>query len=181
MPLVYGELHQLAGYYLRQERPGHTLQPTALVNEAYLRLSGLQEIRLHNRTHFYGACAQIMRRVLVDHARRRNAAKRGGPEKAEWPDTTTEPSIDVRMDLVALDEALDKLALFAPDKAKVVELRYFGGLSIEETAEFMSVSLSTVKRDWRFARAWLLHALGGWTGSGSDPEPPSTAPEIPDP
>ena len=176
MPLVYGELHQLAGHYLHQERPGHTLQPTALVNEAYLRLSGQHEMRLHNRTHFYGACAQIMRRVLVDHARRHNAAKRGGPEKAEWQEATLEPSIEMRMDLVALDEALDKLASFAPDKARVVELRYFGGLSVDETAEFMSVSSATVKRNWRFARAWLLHALGGESDARIDPDlPPSAA------
>lgn len=161
MPLVYDELHQLAAHYLRHERPGHTLQPTALVHEAYLRLSGLREMRLQNRTHFYGASAQVMRRVLVDHARRRNAAKRGGVERADLPEGALDTPIDLRLDLLALDQALDKLASFAPDKAKVVELRYFGGLSVDETAEFMNVSPKTVKRYWRFARAWLLRMLGG--------------------
>ena len=161
MPLVYDELHKLAAHYLRLERRGHTLQPTALVHEAYLRLSGLREMRLQNRTHFYGASAQVMRRVLVDHARRRNAGKRAGVERADLPEGALDTPIDLRLDLMALDQALDKLASFAPDKAKVVELRYFGGLSVDETAEFMNVSPKTVKRYWRFARAWLLLALGG--------------------
>jgi RNA polymerase sigma factor (TIGR02999 family) len=173
MPLVYGELHQLAGHYLSHERSGHTLQPTALVHEAYLRLSGLREMRLNNRTHFYGACAEVMRRVLVDHARRNNAVKRGGPDKADFRVAALEPSIDLRLDLLALDEALTKLQSFAPNKAKVVELRYFGGLSVEETAEVMTVSPATVKRHWRFARAWLLRTLGGSPSGG--PAAASTA------
>lgn len=161
MPLVYDELHQLAAHYMRHERPGHTLQPTALVHEAYLRLSGLRDMRLQNRTHFYGAAAQVMRRVLVDHARRRNAGKRGSGDRPEVPEAAFDASIDLRLDLVALDRALEKLATFAPDKARVVELRYFGGLSVEETAEIMDLSPRTVKRHWRFSRAWLLRTLGG--------------------
>ena len=160
MPLVYEELHQLAAHYLRHERSGHTLQPTALVHEAYLRLSGLREMQLQNRTHFYGASAQVMRRVLVDHARRRNAGKRGGGDPRHRLVAIDAP-IDLRLDLVALDQALERLTSFAPEKARVVELRYFGGLSVDETAEFMDVSERTVKRHWRFARAWLFRTLGG--------------------
>ena len=160
IPLVYDELHKLADHYLRQERAGHTLQPTALVHEAYLRLSGLREMRLQNRAHFYGASAQVMRRVLVDHARRRNAGKRGGGGLPPSPPPEFDTPVDVRLDLVALDRALDRLMSVAPEKAKVVELRYFGGLSVEETAEYMGASERTVKRHWRFARAWLLRALG---------------------
>ena len=162
LPLVYEELRLLAAHKLAAERPGHTLQPTALVHEAYLRLSGLRETRLQNRAHFYGASAQVMRRVLVDHARRRNAGKRGGGGGGLPPSPPPEfdTPVDVRLDLVALDRALDRLMSVAPEKAKVVEPRYFGGLSVEETAEYMGVSERTVKRHWRFARAWLLRALG---------------------
>lgn len=160
IPLVYEELHKLADHYLRHERPGHTLQPTALVHEAYLRLSGLREMRLQNRAHFYGASAHVMRRVLVDHARRRNARKRGGGAPTPSAPAAFDTPVDVRLDLVALDGALDRLMRLAPEQAKVVELRYFGGLSVDETAEYMGVSERTVKRHWRFARAWLLRALG---------------------
>jgi RNA polymerase sigma factor (TIGR02999 family) len=160
VPLVYEELHKLAGHYLRHERMGHTLQPTALVHEAYLRLSGLRETRLQNRAHFYGASANVMRRVLVDHARRRNAAKRGGGDMPLARPPEFDTPVDVRLDLVALDRALDQLTSLAPEKAKVVELRYFGGLSVDETAEYLGVSERTVTRHWRFARAWLLRALG---------------------
>ena len=160
VPLVYGELHDLAAHYLRNERQGHTLQPTALVHEAYLRLTGLRDMRLQNRTHFYGAAAVVMRRVLVDHARRRNAGKRGGgtPAAGGTP-LALDSAIDLRLDLVALDQALDRLAAFAPDKARVVELRYFGGMSVDEAAQFMNVSPATIKRHWTFARAWLFRAL----------------------
>jgi RNA polymerase sigma factor (TIGR02999 family) len=173
MPLVYEELHQLASHYLRHERAGHTLQPTALVHEAYLRLSGVREMRLQNRTHFYGASANVMRRVLVDHARRRNAGKRSkdGAEELVSPVTLDAP-VDLRLDLVALDRALDRLGEIAPDKAKVVELRYFGGLSVEETAEYLNISPRTVKRHWRFARAWLFSILGG-TGEVPDADGPA--------
>ncbi len=178
VPLVYDELHKLAEHYLRQEAPGHTLQPTALVHEAYLRLSGLREIRLNNRTHFYGAAAGVMRRVLVDHARKRRAEKRGGGQRGVELDAALDTPVDLRLDLVVLDEALNELASFAPAKARVVELRYFGGLSVDETAELMGVSPATVKRHWTFARAWLLRALGGGAACDSpdDPDDPDSAP-----
>ena len=159
VPLVYEELHRLAAHYLRRERSGHTLQPTALVHEAYVRLSGLREMRLQNRTHFYGASAHVMRRVLVDHARRRNAEKRGGGDLPSSPHVAFDAPIDLRLDLVALDQALERLTSLAPEKARVVELRYFGGLSVDETAEYLGVSDRTVKRHWRFERAWLLRTL----------------------
>jgi len=160
VPLVYDELKHLADHYLRHERSGHTLQPTALVHEAYLRLAGLREARLNNRTHFYGAAAQVMRRVLVDYARHRAAAKRQNPgEHAPLPSAVLDVPVDLRVDLVALDEALDRLAVFAPDRARVVELRYFGGLSVEETAEYLGVGAATVKRYWTSARAWLYRTL----------------------
>jgi len=162
MPLVYAELRKLAHHHLHHERSNHTLQPTALIHEAFIRLSGAREARFESRAHFYGAAAHAMRRVLVDYARRRNSLKRGGPDGNAAPFTPIEAPQDARLDvdLVALDEALDKLAAFAPDKASVVELRYFGGLSVEETATYLRVSPATVKRHWTFARAWLLRALG---------------------
>ena len=160
LPLVYAELQALAHHYLRQERAGHTLEPSALVHEAYLRLAGLQKMRLQNRKHFYGAAATAMRRVLVDHARRRNAEKRSAGLTI-----VTEPRleipVDLPLDLVALDGALDRLAAFAPDKARVVELRYFGGMSVDETADFLEISTASVKRHWKFARAFLYRALEG--------------------
>lgn len=159
LPLVYEELRRLAAHHLRQERPGHTLQPTALVHEAYLRLSGLREMQLHNRAHFYGAAARVMRRVLVDHARKHRALKRGGPEAALQLEESAETPIDMDLDLEALDDALDALEAIAPEKAKVVELRYFGGLSVEETGEYLGISPATVKRYWSFARAWLFRRL----------------------
>jgi RNA polymerase sigma factor (TIGR02999 family) len=162
MPMVYGELKDLAEHYLRRERAEHTLQPTALVHEAYLRLVGQRAARLHNRTHFYGAAAQVMRRVLVDHARRRAAAKRQGDDvEPVLPIVSLDVAADVRVDLVALDDALLRLEAFAPDRAKVVELRYFGGLSIEETAAFLRLGEATVKRRWNYARAWLYRELTG--------------------
>jgi RNA polymerase sigma factor (TIGR02999 family) len=162
IPLVYGELRRLAEHYLRGERTGHTLQPTALVHEAYLRLSGLSEMRLNNRTHFYGAAAQAMRRILVDHARRRQADKRGaGLDVVPLDEASLEGPIDLRQDLVALEDALNALTALAPRQARVVELRYFGGLSVAETAAFLGVAPATVKRDWSFARAWLFRALSG--------------------
>jgi RNA polymerase sigma factor (TIGR02999 family) len=166
MELVYGELHTLAGGLLRDERADHTLQPTALVHEAYLRLEGIREMRLENRRHFYGAAAQAMRRILVDYARRRNADKRGGPDVQHVPlDTVFDAPVDLRLDFEHVNQALDELAAVAPDKAKVVELRYFVGLSIEETAAVLDISAATVKRHWTFARAWLYRAL-------SAPAPP---------
>ena len=159
LPLVYDELRRLAAHHLRQERRGHTLQPTALVHEAYLRLSGLREMQLHNRAHFYGAAARVMRRVLVDHARKHRALKRGGAEAALQLEESVEMPVDMNLDLEALDQALDALEAIAPEKAKVVELRYFGGLSVEETGEYLGISPATVKRYWAFARAWLFRRL----------------------
>ena len=159
---VYAELHRIAGGLLRDERIDHTLQPTALVHEAYMRLTGVREMRIENRRHFYGAAATAMRRILVEHARNRHAQKRGGPDIHRVSlDEAIDTPIDVRLDFERLDEALDALAVFAPDRAKVVELRYFAGLSIEDTAEILEVSPATVKRRWAFARAWLFRALDG--------------------
>lgn len=159
MPLVYEELHKLASHYLRQERQDHTLQPTALVHEAYLRLTGLRDADFHNRIHFYGAAAQAMRRILVDHARRRGAGKR--PDQARRVDLeeASNVGIDLRLDLVALDDALGRLASVAPQPAQVVELRCFGGLTVDECSAFLGIAPATVKRHWAFARAWLFRAL----------------------
>jgi RNA polymerase sigma factor (TIGR02999 family) len=158
MPLVYGELRRLAQHYMRREHGDHTLQPTALVHEAYLRLVGNDRRPFNNRVHFYGAAAQAMRRILVDHARRRRAQKRGDDPAMVSLDSI-DAGVDLRRDIVALDEALTRLAAEAPQPARVVELRYFGGLSIDETAEVLGVAPATVKRHWTFARAWLHRAL----------------------
>jgi RNA polymerase sigma factor (TIGR02999 family) len=160
IPVVYAELRRLAAHYMRHERGDHTLQPTALVHEAFLRLSGLRELRLHNRSHFYGAAAGVMRRVLVDHSRRATALKRGGP-LARWSALEPEPEtgVDLRLDLIALDRALDELARRSPDAARVIELRYFGGLTVEDAAEHLGVAPATVKRRWTIGRAWLFRAL----------------------
>jgi RNA polymerase sigma factor (TIGR02999 family) len=160
IPLVYRQLRDLAAHYLRQERGNHTLQPTALVHEAYLRLAGIRRLPFRNRSHFYGAAAQVMRRILVDYARERRALKRGGPEPDRVPlDVALDVAADDRFDHVALDEALSALERIAPDRARVVELRYFGGLSIAETAHCLDVSPATVKRYWEFSRAWLFRRL----------------------
>jgi RNA polymerase sigma factor (TIGR02999 family) len=159
---VYAELRRIAGGLLRSERGDHTLQPTALVHEAYMRLTGIREMRIENRRHFYGAAATAMRRILVEHARHRNAEKRGGAQSIRVPlDDAMDAGVDVRWDFERLDDALAALEALVPDKARVVELRYFVGLSIEETAEVLEVSTATVKRDWAFARAWLLREFGG--------------------
>jgi RNA polymerase sigma factor (TIGR02999 family) len=159
MPVVYAELRKLADQYMRHERPDHTLQPTALVHEAFLRLSETRRASFRSRVHFYGAAAQAMRRILVDHARSHRALKRGQGIVAVDLDQASEVGIDMRLDLVALDEALDALTAVAPRPAKVVELRYFGGLSIDETAAFLKIAPVTVKRHWAFARAWLYRVL----------------------
>jgi RNA polymerase sigma factor (TIGR02999 family) len=159
MPLVYDELRKLANHYLRDERQGHTLQPTALVHEAFLRLRNVRAIKMENRAYFYGAAARVMRRVLVDHARRHGADKRGGDRPPAALTAALDQPIDVRMDLIALNDALDALAAIAPDKAKALELRFFGGLTIEETADYLAVAPATVKRHIAFARAWLFRAL----------------------
>jgi len=157
---LYPELKHVAEGLLRNERTDHTLQPTALVHEAYLRLTGLREMRLESRRHFYGAAAMAMRRILVDHARKRRAHKRGGAdlERAPFEDALNTP-VDLRLDFERLDEALEELATLAPDKARIVELRYFVGLSIQDTADVLDIAPATVKRHWNFARAWLLRAL----------------------
>ena len=156
-PLVYEELRKIAADHLEQERSGHTLQPTALVNEAYLRLIGPSDMGWKNRAHFFGAAAQAIRRILVDHARSRNRLKRGGPEaeRVSLEDADVPAKAESAIDLLALDEALTCLARVDQIKAKVVELRYFAGLSLEETARALEVSLPTVSRYWEFARVWL--------------------------
>ena len=160
MPLVYAELRQLADHYMADERQNHTLQPTALVHEAYLRLTGVRDGRFANRVHFYGAAAQAMRRILVDHARKRHAVRRGSDPTMLNLDDVQAVGIDLRFDLVAVNDALERLAEVAPRPAKVVELRYFGGMSIDEVATFLEIAPATVKRHWAMARAWLFRALG---------------------
>ena len=157
MPLVYQELRKLARSYLRAERPEHTLQPTALVNEAYLRLVDQRNVRWQNRRHFFGIAAQLMRRILVDHARKRQSEKRGGGEALIPLDEAKGVPVKAR-DLVALDDALKDFATIDPRSAKIVELRQFGGLSIDETADVLEISPATVKRDWTVAKAWLRRA-----------------------
>lgn len=159
VPLVYVQLRQLADHYLRQERDGHTLQPTALVHEAYLRLAEQNQAGFNNRIHFYGAAANVMRRILVDHARRRLAAKRGAGVVTQPLDEALDAGIDPTIDFIALDEALTRLAAHSPNPARVVELRYFGGLSVDETATLLGVAPVTVKRHWAFARIWLHREL----------------------
>ena len=160
LAVLYPELRRLADDLLRHERSDHTLQPTALVHEAYIRLTGLREMRLDSRRHFYGAAAMSMRRILVDHARQRRAQKRGGAELQRAPlEEALNTPVDLRLDFERLDQALDQLAAIAPDKARIVELRYFTGLSIQDTADVLDVAPATVKRHWNFARAWLFRAL----------------------
>ena len=161
MPLVYSELRRLASNYLRRERPGHTLQPTALVNEAYLKLIDQKNAKWRNRAQFFGISAQLMRRILVDHARQHQAEKRGGADQQRLSVTSAEQLVQQpQVDLLALNEALDELATMDPQQSRVVELRFFGGLSIEETAEVLGVGHVTVERDWKMARAWLRRKLG---------------------
>jgi RNA polymerase sigma factor (TIGR02999 family) len=162
VPLVYDELHRMALRYLAGERSAITLQPTALVNEVCLRLLGWDQTHWKNRGHFFGVSAQMMRHVLVDIARRRRAERRGGAHRVRVPlDDIDVAGPDPDDDLVAIDEALEKLAVKDLRKARVVELRFFGGLSIDETAEALGVSARTVHNDWAFARAWLYRALTG--------------------
>ena len=155
LPLVYDELRNLAASYLRRERPNHTLQPTALVHEAWLKLIGDSQINLQNRAHFFGIAAQVMRRVLVDHARRQTADKRGGEVLKLSLDENIDAAQERAVELIALDDAMTELATFDPQKSRIVELRFFGGLSVEETADLLGVSAVTVKRQWRLAKAWL--------------------------
>ena len=160
MPLVYGELRRLAAKYLRRERVNHTLQPTALVNEAYLRLIDQQKVEWQNRAQFFGLAARLMRNILVDHARSHQAAKRGGGQLSVSLSRADRVSEKPEIDLVALHETLERLAAHDEQKGRIVELRFFGGLTIEETAEVLEISHATVERDWKMARAWLRSELG---------------------
>ena len=160
VPLIYDELRRIAGAQMRRERPGHTLQATAVVNEAYMRLAGDQEIQWQNRAHFFAIAAVTMRRVLLDYARQRHAGRRGG-EGARKVDLDANLQIcDDRLeDVVALDQVLARLSAMDPAQGRIVELRFFAGLNVEETAEVMGISPSTVKREWRLAKAWLNREL----------------------
>ena len=157
---VYGELRKLAAAYFRRERQGHTLQPTALVNEAYLKLVGLKRIEWQNRAHFFGVVARLMRQILVDHARRRNAAKHGGGVVVVPADAAPILAKGRPIEILVLDQALDRLEEQHPRAAQVVEFRSFGGLSVKETAEVLDVSDRTVKKDWQLGRAFLRGQLG---------------------
>lgn len=159
MPLVYDELRRLAAKYLRRERANHTLQPTALVNEAYLRLIDQQKVEWQNRAQFFGLAARLMRNILVDYARSHQAAKRGGEQYSVSLSRADRVSATSEVDLVALHETLERLTTHDPQKSSIVELRFFGGLTIEETAEVLEISHATVERDWKMARAWLRREL----------------------
>jgi RNA polymerase sigma factor (TIGR02999 family) len=163
LPLVDRELHRLAHHYMRQERAGHTLQTTALVNEVYLKLVDQKHVHWKNRAHFFALSAQLMRRILVDHARKRNYAKRGGGAHQIEFEEVMAVSQERGRDLVALDEALQRLGSLDERKSKVVELRFFGGLTVEETAEVLKVAPLTVMRDWSMAKAWLYNSLNNET------------------
>lgn len=159
VPLVYDEMRRMAAVYLHGERTGHTLQPTALVHEAYFRLVQHDKMRWQDRAHFFAIAARTMRRILVDHARGQRSAKRGGPQPAISLDVAGDQAKPLEPDMVALDDTLKDLASMDPDKAKIVELRYFGGLSIEETAQVMDCSRATIIRQWRMAKAWIHSQL----------------------
>jgi RNA polymerase sigma-70 factor (ECF subfamily) len=164
MPLVYQELHKLAGGYLRSERPDHTLQPTALIHEAYLRMVGNDMPQWQSRAHFFGVAARLMRQILVDHARTRHAAKRGGDQRTISLDDA--PQVFAQTDaagLLALDDALTKLAAFDERRSRILEMRCFGGMSVEETAAALGVSEATIKREMRLAQAWIRRELGQTT------------------
>lgn len=166
MPAVYKELRRIAARYLRGERSGHTLQPTALVHEAYIRLIDRSQVSWQNRAHFLGTAAQLMRHILVDHARARNAAKRGGGEYRLSLDEALVAFGPPDIDLIALDDALEELAALDPQQGRVIELRFFGGLSVEETAVVLGVSPTTVRRDWTTAKLWLRRKMDRAATSG---------------
>jgi RNA polymerase sigma-70 factor, ECF subfamily len=161
IPLIQPELQRLAHHYMSRERPGHTLQTTALIDDAYLQLAHDARPQWNNRAHFFAAAAQLMRRIMVDHARQRQAVKRGGGAIRVTLDEAAAVTQTRAAELLALDEALEKLAAFDARKAQVVELRYFGGLMMEDIAEVLKIHVNTVTRDWAAARAWLLAALSG--------------------
>jgi RNA polymerase sigma factor (TIGR02999 family) len=160
LPVVYRELRRMAGNYLRQENPGHTLQPTALVHEAWLRLIDQERVDWRNRAQFFGVAAQMMRRILVDHAKARHREKRGGDAVKLSLDDVINLSRERAAELLALDDALDELMRVDERKSRVIELRYFGGFSVEETAQILGVSPETVMRDWKMAKAWLYQQIG---------------------
>jgi RNA polymerase sigma factor (TIGR02999 family) len=159
LPLIYDELKRVAANYLRRERPDHTLQPTALVNEAYMKMIDITQVSWQNKAHFIGVAANQMRRILVDHARHHNAQKRGGEFHILTLNEEIDQAGEQSADLIALDDALTELAKMDPIKAKIVELRYFGGLTMEEAAEVLGVSVITVKRHWKMTKAWLYGEL----------------------
>lgn len=161
MPAVYEELKRLASAYMRRQRPGHSLQTVDLVNEAYMRLIDSSRVNWQDRNHFYAISSQIMRRLLVDSARKRNSQKRGGGRAQITLEDNLEIAADAGTDLVALDEAMKLLAELNPRQSRIIELRYFGGLTEEETAEVLGVSSRTIRRDWTVARAWLYRELTG--------------------
>jgi RNA polymerase sigma-70 factor, ECF subfamily len=164
-PIVYGELRRLAHRYMDGERSGHILQTTALVNEAYMRLVDYKRMHWQNRAHFFAVSAQVMRRILVDHARSHNVKRGAGVPHVSLEEVAV-VSGDRTADLVALDDALNALARLDPRKVQIIEMRFFGGLSLEETAEVLKVSPATVRRDWSIAKFWLYRELGGGTGDG---------------
>lgn len=159
VPIVYDELRRLARAFMRRQNPGHTLQTTALVNEAYLRLVDSDKVNWQSRTHFFAISAQLMRRILVDAARRKQSQKRGGDRLQVTLDERFDIPLENETDMVALDDALKRLAAFSPRQSRIVELRYFGGLTEEQVAETMEISSRTVRRDWSLARAWLYREL----------------------
>lgn len=161
LPLVYDELRRQAARYLRRERVGHTLQTTALIHEAYLKLVDQKHVHWQNRAHFFGIAAQLMRRILVDHARTKKRAKRGGSDVRVSFGEATVIAKTQDLDIVALDEALERLSAIDEQQARIVELRFFSGLTVEETAEVLSISPATVKRDWSMAKAWLHREISG--------------------
>ena|SRR5436190_11154055 len=162
IPLLYDELRRLAAHFLKDERQGHTLQPTALVNEAYLRLAGQTRADWQNRAQFMAVAAQVMRRILVDYARQHIAAKRGGGIAAVSLDEVRTGGGEPSEELLAIDEALDRLKELDPQQARVVEMRYFGGLTVEETADALDIAPRTVKREWAMAKAWLRVEISSW-------------------
>ncbi len=167
LPIVYDELHRMAKRYMRQQDPGHTLRTTALIHEAYLRLVGQREKPGENRSHFFGVTAKAMRHILVDYARSRHSEKRGGQARQVSLDETAVVSTARARELVQLDDALEQLTKLAPRQGRVVELRYFGGLSVAETAEVLKVSPDTVMRDWSLAKAWLYKTLSQHENDGT--------------
>lgn len=175
LPAVYEELHLLAERHLRRERPDHTLQTTALVHEAYLKMVDQREARWQNRAHFFAVAAMAMRRILVNHAKSARRIKRGGGRGRVPLDEAAVVAPEADVDLVALDEALTRLAAFDERKSRIVELRFFGGMSVEETAEVLAIGPATVKRDWALAKAWLLREITKGD-TGASPPPPESEP-----